>query len=80
MKKRVITAAPDTPIKDVAHLMADKKIGCVPVVSDGALVGPSDDNRYSHATSKHWLSDVSFAVGDEIPRMAFSRHSISAQA
>ena len=39
MKKRVVTAAPDTPIKDIAHLMAEKKIGCVPVVSAGALVG-----------------------------------------
>ena len=39
MKQRVITAAPDTPIKDVAHLMADKKIGGVPVVSDGMVVG-----------------------------------------
>lgn len=39
MKKRVITAAPDTPIKDIAHLMANKKIGCVPVVSEGMVVG-----------------------------------------
>lgn len=39
MKKKVITVAPDTPIKDAARLMADKKIGCVPVVSAGALVG-----------------------------------------
>ena len=39
MKKRVLTAAPDTPIKDVAHLMAEKKIGCLPVVSAGAVVG-----------------------------------------
>jgi CBS domain-containing protein len=39
MKKRVITVEPDTPIKDAAHLMADKKIGCVPVLSEGALVG-----------------------------------------
>ncbi len=39
MKKRVVTVAPDTPIKEAVHLMADKKIGCVPVVSDGALVG-----------------------------------------
>jgi CBS domain-containing protein len=39
MKKRVVTAAPETPIKDVAHLMAEKKIGCVPVVSAGAVVG-----------------------------------------
>ena len=39
MKKRVITVAPDTPIKDAVHLMAEKKIGSVPVVSDGSLVG-----------------------------------------
>jgi CBS domain-containing protein len=39
MKKRVATVDPDTPIKDAAHLMAEKKIGCVPVVSDGSLIG-----------------------------------------
>jgi CBS domain-containing protein len=39
MKKRLVTVTPDTPIKDAARLMADKKIGCVPVISAGALVG-----------------------------------------
>jgi CBS domain-containing membrane protein len=39
MKKRVLTVAPETSIKDAARLMADKKIGCLPVVSDGAIVG-----------------------------------------
>src|SRR4030095_939412 len=39
LKKKVITVKPDTPIKDAAHLMAYKKIGCVPVVNEGALVG-----------------------------------------
>ena len=39
MRKHVITVGPDIPIKDVARLMADKKIGCVPVVADGSLVG-----------------------------------------
>lgn len=39
MKRRVVSAAPDTPIKEIAHLMAEKKIGCVPIVSAGALVG-----------------------------------------
>lgn len=39
MKKHVLTVAPDTPISEVAHLMAGKKIGCVPVMSAGALVG-----------------------------------------
>jgi CBS domain-containing protein len=39
MRKRVVTVEPDTPIKDAAHLMADRKLGCVPVVESGALVG-----------------------------------------
>jgi len=39
MKKKVVTVSPDTAIRDAAHIMATKKIGCVPVVSDGNLVG-----------------------------------------
>jgi CBS domain-containing protein len=39
MKKKVITVSPETAIKDAARLMAEKKIGCVPVVSEGSLVG-----------------------------------------
>jgi CBS domain-containing protein len=39
MKKKVITVSPDTEIKDAARLMAERKIGCVPVVSSGALIG-----------------------------------------
>ena len=39
MKTRVVTVAPDTRIKEAARLMAEKKIGCVPVISDGTLVG-----------------------------------------
>jgi CBS domain-containing protein len=39
MRKRVVTMEPDTPIKDAAQMMADKKIGCVPVIESGALVG-----------------------------------------
>lgn len=39
MKKRLVTVQPDTPIERAAYLMAAKKVGCLPVVSDGALVG-----------------------------------------
>jgi len=39
MKKRVITVESDTAIKDAAHLMAARKIGCLPVISAGTLVG-----------------------------------------
>ena len=39
MKKRVTTVKPDTLIKTAARIMADRKIGCVPVVENGALIG-----------------------------------------
>jgi CBS domain-containing protein len=39
MKKKVVTVKPDTPIKEAAKIMAQKKIGCVPVLSGGSLVG-----------------------------------------
>jgi CBS domain-containing membrane protein len=39
MKKKVVTVGPQTPIRDAAHLMAEKKIGCVPVISEGTVVG-----------------------------------------
>ena len=34
MTKEVITTMPDTPIEDAAHLMADNKIGGLPVVDE----------------------------------------------
>ena len=34
-----ITISPDAPIKDAAHLMIDRKIGCLPVMRAGKLVG-----------------------------------------
>jgi CBS domain-containing membrane protein len=39
MRKRLVTVQPDTPLERAVYLMAAKKIGCLPVVSDGALVG-----------------------------------------
>lgn len=39
MRDRVVTAAPDTTIQEAARLMAEKKIGCLPVVEGGELVG-----------------------------------------
>ena len=35
----VLTTTPDTPIEDAATVMRDKKIGALPVVRDGLLVG-----------------------------------------
>lgn len=39
MTKDVITIAEDTPIEEAARILADNKIGCLPVMKDKNLVG-----------------------------------------
>ena len=39
MSKKVITVSKDTPIEEAARIMADKKIGGLPVVDGGKVVG-----------------------------------------
>jgi acetoin utilization protein AcuB len=39
MSKKVITVDKDTPIEEAARIMADRKIGGLPVVSGGKVVG-----------------------------------------
>jgi len=39
MQRDVITVTGDTPVEDAARIMADQKIGGLPVVRNGALIG-----------------------------------------
>ena len=39
MVRDVITTSEDMPIEEAAHLMMEHKIGCLPVLRDGKLVG-----------------------------------------
>lgn len=39
MRTQVETILPEAPVQEAAKLMRTKKIGCLPVVSDGKLVG-----------------------------------------
>ena len=39
MTKDVITTTPDTALPVAAQVMCDKKVGCLPVVDRGSLVG-----------------------------------------
>ncbi len=39
MRHPVITVSPDASVKEAAQLMAEKKIGCLPVVEGDNLVG-----------------------------------------
>lgn len=34
-----VTTTPETPLADAARVMLERKIGCLPVVEDGRLVG-----------------------------------------
>jgi CBS domain-containing protein len=49
MSAPVITVSPDTGVKEAARIMAEKKIGCLPVMENESLVGlvtESDILRY----------------------------------
>jgi acetoin utilization protein AcuB len=39
MTRSVITIGPDRPVREGAHLMLDHKIGALPVLDDGHLIG-----------------------------------------
>lgn len=39
MTEQVITVTPQTPLVQAVHLLADRKIGCLPVLDAGRLVG-----------------------------------------
>src|SRR3712207_211316 len=39
MTRDVVVVTPDTPVVEVAQLLLDRRIGGVPVVDDGAVVG-----------------------------------------
>jgi acetoin utilization protein AcuB len=39
MTRDVVSVAENTPLEEVARIMADSKIGCTPVMRDGDLVG-----------------------------------------
>lgn len=43
MKTQVITVEPDLPIEEAARIMVDYRIGCLPVLENGELVGIISD-------------------------------------
>ncbi len=39
MTSDVLTTSPETPVREAAHVMLENKVGCLPVVVAGKLVG-----------------------------------------
>lgn len=58
MHEDVVTTTPDAPLGDIANLMMDRKIGCVPVVEGERLVGLISEADFV----KRFATD---GVGDE---------------
>src|SRR5690606_40152000 len=49
MVNEVITVSPDAPVEEAAALLAEHRIGCLPVMSDGQLVGILSETDVLHA-------------------------------
>ena len=59
MSKHVVSVSAETPIRAAAHLMVEKKVGCLPVVDGEKLVGlitKSDMLRYLAAREDEELT------------------------
>ncbi len=52
MKKEVTTVAPETPTVEALQLMRKLKVGCLPVVLDGRLVGIVTEEDFMEIASK----------------------------
>lgn len=48
-----ITTTPDTPLADAARVMLERKIGCLPVVEDGRLVGILTESDFLRFAVEH---------------------------
>ncbi|HEX8127894.1 MAG TPA: CBS domain-containing protein [Pyrinomonadaceae bacterium] len=52
MKTDPVTVAPTTPTLEAIDLMRTRRVGCLPVVEDGALVGIVTATDFLHASAK----------------------------
>lgn len=61
MSSPVHTVGPDTPAADAARVMLEKKVGCLPVVADGKLLGIVTESDFVEAAASAARSATSAA-------------------
>ncbi len=54
MVKEVVTVEPDAGIQEAGRIMLEKKIGCLPVVQGGRLVGMLTETDIIRCFLLHW--------------------------
>jgi CBS domain-containing protein len=61
MKSHPVTAAPETPTVDAIETMRTKKVGCLPIVRDGRLLGIVTEHDLAEASARlfdRWLREA----------------------
>jgi len=48
-----VTIAPDAPVQEAARAMEEKRIGCLPVIENGRLVGILTETDILHYATEH---------------------------
>ena len=56
MRGEVFTIGPEDDVKEAARIMLEKKIGCLPVVQDGRLVGLISESDLVRIVAKDEVS------------------------
>ncbi len=63
----VLTVQPDTPLRDAARLMHERKVGALPVLSGGRVVGILTEHdvlkTFSQALGQGWARPYRWALG-----------------
>jgi len=75
MKRKVITVSPDLPIEEAARIMADKEIGCLPVMKGSILTGIITESDLFNAFvnmfgARHAGVRVSFCLDEKPGQLA----------
>lgn len=53
MSTNPVTTTPETPLADAARVMLERKIGCLPVLEDGRLVGILTESDFLRFAVEH---------------------------
>jgi CBS domain-containing protein len=68
----VVQVTPDTPVSAVIELLADHRIGAVPVVEDGQVIGIMSERDVVHAIRRDGAAILGWAVERVMTRPAIT--------
>ena len=70
----VVTVASSLPVRDAVALLAERRIGAVPVVDDGAVVGIFSERDVLYCLAKEGPAFLDRNVGDVMTAPAITVH------